>query len=204
LWINPNRQGLQPVKRIAVLAGAWGASKEVGLIPLLQALEDAFRSAEIVEVCPYRDVLLRLQDPHVDLPPPMPAGGGWKTARDLVWGGCVAGMCQRGPVVLEYAWRERIDPVLAESLGQRLQVEAVCIAWLPQCGAETGDMLLVQIFSTSGGRSLGGWAGSRQGWESSGGLAGAMVDQHSYNQATSFRLLSAEAVSTLKETLIVR
>jgi len=193
VWINPDRTAVQSVKRIAILAGARGTSQESGVIPLLKILEETIRSSGFVDVWSHRGVLLTLQDDHVNVPIPQTAG-----VSSEFWANAAGAMANRASAP-ERVWHKELDSALADSLSKLLQVQAVCIVWLPTTGPETGDLLVAQVFSTPQGRALGGL--STSGPTIHGRVKYEPLATNVYSQEHNFRAIAREVVPFLKQAL---
>ena len=115
------------IESLAVVGGRTEAGKEaMGITPLGIMIRE-MRLAGPFRVPELRKILLKMEDPYVDLDLPFPS------------------------------WHGTMDAEAAARIGRDLGVDAVCVVWTVSRGvAGAGSFeIMAQIFSAADGRSLG-------------------------------------------------
>jgi len=140
-------QTLKQAKRLGVLAGDTISSCTV---PMIQTLI-AQLNTSFFEVPTYREALVHLPE-GIFVSLSVPILPSWHNQMDAI----------------PLSWHNQMDAALAQSIGERLKVDALCVVWMPICGAKTGDLLLIQIFSTHNGKALVTYLTYRPGLETQG------------------------------------
>jgi hypothetical protein len=130
-WTRLDSEAVAEIDRIAVVAGEYLASGELGIVPFMKALTSELKSSGRFRVRTYRDILKRLESPYIGLTVPMPG------------------------------WHIQMDESSARSLGEELEVDALCVVWMLESGSHTGDHVRIQLFSSRDGRALGCFETSR-------------------------------------------